>query len=122
MTLTSGCGGGGGCQGTGGILVLIDTGERLGSAAYFHMNGKVGGLWRADRAGVGGAVVGCSAPSFVHVYSEVMSESGASAKLGPDGGRIFPKNDSAAGLLRRYPTFHSDADFEDDNDGKSSFR
>lgn len=65
---------------------------------------------------MGGAIVGCSALSFVHVYSEVMSESGASAKLGPDGGRIFPKNDSAAELLRRYLTFPSDADF------KSAFR
>lgn len=83
-------GGKGGTGGTGGILVLIDTGERLDSAAYFHVNRKVGGLWRGGWVGPA-AVVGCSVPSFVHVYSEVMSESGPLKNSGQMGRGFFPR-------------------------------
>lgn len=45
--------GGGGLE---GILVFIDRGERLEYRILsLHVSRKVGGLWRGDRAGVGGA-------------------------------------------------------------------
>lgn len=105
--LTSGgVGGGGSGVGAGGYPSLDRYRGRVREDRILslHVNRKVGGLWRGDRAGVGGwgsaAVAGCSVPSSLHVYSEVMSESGASAKLGPDGERILPENDSAAELRR----------------------
>lgn len=79
-----------------GILVLIDTEERLETPHTFSSHEQEGGRsleMRQSRGGWGSAAVaGCSVPSSVHVYREVMSESGSRARWGEDS-----ESDSEAG-------------------------